>query len=157
MGNMGFIDHARLPLRRYYFYRNYYAGIAPPAWPAPGTAAKLKLTADNATITDDGRSDTHLIVEVQDASGVRISNTPTITLTDQSGLGMFPGGGSSITFTGGALEKGVRDGQAAIEFRSYKAGTITIAATSTGLTSDSVTLTVKHVPDPTLSVPPVAQ
>ena len=156
MGNMGFIDHARLPLRRYYFYRNYYAGIAPPVWPAPGAAAKLKLTADNSTITDDGRSDTHLIVEVQDASGVRISNTPDITLTDSSGLGMFPTG-SSITFTGGALEKGVRDGQAAIEFRSYKAGTITIAATSTGLTSDSVTLTVKHVSDPTLSVPPVAQ
>ena len=114
------------------------------------------MTADNSTITDDGRSDTHLIVEVQDASGVRISNTPDITLTDSSGLGMFPTG-SSITFTGGALEKGVRDGQAAIEFRSYKAGTITIAATSTGLTSDSVTLTVKHVPDPTLSLPAVAQ
>ena len=156
MGNMGFIDHARLPLRRYYFYRNYYAGIAPPAWPAAGTAAKLKLTADNSTITDDGRSDSHLIVEVQNASGVRISNTPDITLTDSSGLGVFPTG-SSITFTGGALEKGVRDGQAAIEFRSYKAGTVTIAATSTGLTSDSVTLTVTHVPDPTLSVPPVAQ
>ena len=156
MGNMGFIDHARLPLRRYYFYRNYYAGIAPPAWPAPGTAAKLKLSADNSSITDDGRSDTHLIVEVQDASGVRISNTPDITLTDSSGLGMFPTG-SSITFTGGALEKGVRDGQAAIEFRSYKAGTITVVATSTGLTSDSVTVTVKHVPDPTLSVPAVAQ
>jgi beta-galactosidase len=156
MGNMGFIDHARLPLRRYYFYRNYYAGIAPPAWPAPGTAAKLKISADNATITDDGRSDAHLIVEVQDASGVRISNAPDITRTDSSGLGMFPTG-SSITFTGGALEKGVRDGQAAIEFRSYRAGTVTITATSTGLASDSVILTVKHVPDPTLAVPPVAQ
>ncbi len=150
MGNMGFIDHARLPLRRYYFYRNYYAGIAPPAWPVAGTAAKLKLSADNMTVTDDGRSDTHLIVEVQNAAGVRISDTSDITLTDKSGLGMFPTG-SSITFKGGALEKGVRDGQAAIEFRSYKAGSITIEATSAGLASDSVTILAQHVADPDLS------
>lgn len=146
MGNMGFIDHARLPLRRYYFYRNYYAGIAPPTWPVAGTAAKLKLTTDNDTITDDGRSDCQLIVEVQNASGVRITNSPDVTLTDQSGLGMFPTG-SSITFTGGALEKGVRDGWAAIEFRSYNAGTVTIKAISGTLTPDSVTITVVHVPD----------
>ena len=151
MGNMGFIDHARLPLRRYFFYRNYYAGIAPPSWPAAGSAAKLQLAADSLTITDDGRSDTHLIVEVQNAAGVRISNSPDITLTDKSGLGMFPTG-SAITFSGGALEKGVREGQAAIEFRSYKAGTITIEATSAGLTSASVTILVQHVADPDLTM-----
>ncbi len=156
MGNMGFIDHARLPLRRYYFYRNYYAGIAPPTWPAIGTPAKLSLTADNAAITDDGRSDTHLIVEVQSSAGVHISNSPDITLTDTSGLGMFPTG-STITFAGGALEKGVRDGQAAIELRSYNAGTITIQATSPGLASSSVTIVVNHVPDPPLSTAQITQ
>jgi hypothetical protein len=87
-----------------------------------------------------------VIGEVQNTSGVRITNSPDVTLTDLSGLGMFPTG-SSITFTGGALEKGVRDGWAAIEFRSYNAGTVTIKATSGTLTPDSVTVTVVHVPD----------
>jgi len=146
MGNTGLIDHSRLPLRSYYFYRNIYANIAPPTWPVAGTAAKLKLTADNDTITDDGRSDCQLIVQVQNAAGARISNQPDITLTDKSGLGMFPTG-SSITFNGGALNKCVRDGLAAIEFRTYNAGTITIEATSAGLTPSSVVIYAKHVPD----------
>ncbi|MBN1760185.1 MAG: hypothetical protein JW863_17795 [Chitinispirillaceae bacterium] len=55
-GAMGMIDHARLPLRRWYYYRNLYAGITPPVWPVAGTPVKLELTCDNDTITDDGRS-----------------------------------------------------------------------------------------------------
>jgi beta-galactosidase len=145
-GAMGMIDHARLPLRRYYYYRNLYAGIAPPTWPSSGTAAKLKLTTDRDTITDDGKSDAQLVVQVQNAAGNWLSNTPNITLTDQSGLGSFPTG-SAITFTGGATEKGVIEGLAAIEFRSYNAGTVTIQATSGSLTPASVTIIVVHVPD----------
>ena len=145
-GEMGMIDHARLPLRRYYYYRNLYAGIAPPTWPTAGTAAKLKLTTDNTTITDDGRSDCHLIVQVQDASGNWLSASPDITLTDKSGIGVFPTG-PSITFTGGAKEKGVIEGMAAIEYRSYNTGTAMIEATSGNLTPASVTITVLHVPD----------
>jgi beta-galactosidase len=145
-GAMGMIDHARLPLRRYYYYRNLYAGIAPPSWPSSGTAAKLKLTTDRDTITDDGKSDAQLIVQVQDASNRWLSNTPDVTLTDQSGLGSFPTG-SAITFSGGAKEKGVIEGLAAIEFRSYNAGTVTIQATSAGLTPASATIVVVHVPD----------
>jgi hypothetical protein len=142
----GMIDHARLPLRRWYYYRNKNLGTAPPTWPSSGTAAKLKLTTDNDAITDDGRTDCQLIAQVQDASGKWISNQPSITLTDKSGLGLFPGG-TSITFTGGATDKGVLDGLAAIEYRSYTAGTATIEATSSGLTAASVTITVKHVAD----------
>jgi beta-galactosidase len=145
-GNMGMIDHARLPLRRWYFYRNLYLGTPNPTWPVSGTASKLKLTTDRDTLTDDGTTDCQLIVQVQNASGAWLSNTPNITLTDQSGLGSFPTG-SSITFTGGALEEGVREGLAAIEFRSYNAGTVKIKATSGTLTPDSVTITVIHVPD----------
>jgi beta-galactosidase len=145
-GAMGMIDHARLPLRRYYYYRNLYAGIAPPVWPVAGTAAKLKLTTDNTTVTDDGRSDCHLIVQVQDAAGNWLTNSPDITFTDKSGIGVFPTG-TAITFTGGAKEKGVLDGMAAIEYRSYNAGTATIEATSGNLTPASVTITVLHAPD----------
>jgi hypothetical protein len=145
-GAMGMIDHARLPLRRYYYYRNLYAGIAPPVWPVAGTAAKLKLTTDNTTVTDDGRSDCQLIVQVQDASGNWLTNSPDITLTDKSGIGVFPTG-SAITFTGGAKEKGVLNGMAAIEYRSYNAGTAIIEATSGNLTPATLTITVLHESD----------
>jgi hypothetical protein len=143
---MGMIDHARLPLERWYYYRNKYLGIAPPTWPSAGTAAKLQLTTENSVITDDGRTDCQLIVQVQDASGKWVSNQPSITLTDKSGLGLFPGG-TSISFTGGAVDKGVLNGLAAVEYRSYTAGTATIEATSSGLTASSVTIMVKHVSD----------
>jgi beta-galactosidase len=144
--NDGMIDHARLPQKRWYFYRNLYLGTPPPVWPASGTAAKLTLTTDRDTITDDGKSDALLIVQVQDASGKWLSNTPNITLTDKSGLGTFPTG-SAITFTGGAANQCVRNGQASIEFRSYNAGTVTIEATSGSLTPASVTIKVLSADD----------
>jgi beta-galactosidase len=153
-GLMGMCNNARVPQKRWYFYRNLYRGIAPPTWPASGTAAKLKLTTDRDTITDDGRSDAQLLVEVQDASGKWISNSPNITLTDKSGLGAFPTGSPtsvSITFSGSG-EGGVPNGQAAIEFRSYNPGTVTIEATSGTLTPASVTITVLHTPDIPVSV-----
>ncbi len=143
MGGMGIIDPARIPKKRYYFYRELYAGIPPPAWPVEGTPAKLKLTADQTVITDDGRNDTWLLVQVQDKDGRWLSNSPPITLTDKSGRGLFPTG-NSITFTPGAVEKGVIEGLAAIEYRSYKAGKAVIEATSPGLAPASITITVKH-------------
>jgi beta-galactosidase len=145
-GLMGMINNARVPQRRWYFYRNLYLGIAPPAWPAAGTAAKLKLTTDRDTITDDGTTDAQILAEVQDASDKWLSNSPDITFTDKSGLGSFPTG-STITFKGGEREKGVRNGQAAIEFRSYKAGMVTIEATSGSLPPASVTITVLPTDD----------
>lgn len=161
-GLMGMINNARVPQKRWYFYRNLYRGIAPPAWPVSGTAAKLKLTTDRDTITDDGKNDAQLIVQVQDASGKWLSNSPDITLTDKSGLGSFPTGtptGTSITFRGTG-EGGVPSGQAAIEFRSYNAGTVSIKATSGGLAPDSVVITVLHVPDivvPSSIISPVSK
>jgi hypothetical protein len=119
-------------------------------WPVTGTATKLRLTTDNDTLTDDGLTDCQLVVQVQNDAGAWLNSTPNITFTDASGLGEFPTG-SSITFTGGAVDKGVREGMAAIEFRSYNAGTITIQATAPGLTSSSVTLHVKHVSDTALT------
>ena len=145
-GQMGMMDHARLPLERWYYYRNKYLGIAPPVWPVAGTAAKLNLTTDNDTITDDGRTDCQVIVQVQDSSGNWISNQPSITLTDRGGIGLFPGG-TSVAFTGGAIDKGVLNGLAAVEYRSYSPGAAIIDATSSGLAGASVTVFVKHVSD----------
>ncbi len=150
MGNMGILDHARLPLEGWYYYRQKNLGIASPTWPSAGTAAKLAIFADRDTITDDGKSDVQLTVQVQDAAGNWLSNTPNISLTDNSGLGIFPSanaGGTSITFTGNALEEGVRNGLCAIEYRSYNAGTATITASSTGLAGATQTIVINHVAD----------
>lgn len=143
MGHLGILDHARLPKKRYYFYRELYAGIPPPAWPAEGTPAKLSLTTDQTEITDNGRSDAYLRVQVQDQNGRWLSNSPEITLTDVNGLGLFPTG-KSITFKPGAMEQGVVEGLAAIEYRSYKAGEAIIEATAPGLPPARITLQVKH-------------
>jgi len=160
-GLMGFISHARVPLQRYYAYKNKYLGTPLPVWPVNGTPAKLKLTTDMSSITDDGTTDALLTVQVQDASGNWLLNSPSITLTDASGFGSFPDTSSNlatsnvatITFRNGpnvtdVLDKGVRNGQAGIEFRSYTAGTVKIVASSGTLAKDSVTITVVHVPDP---------
>ena len=59
-----------------------------------------------------------------------------MTLTIKSGPGEFPTG-PSITFTppggGSASDIAIRDGQAAIEFRTYYSGTSVIEATAPGL------------------------
>jgi hypothetical protein len=84
-----------------------------------------------------------LLVTVVDAAGTAISNNVPVTLTITSGPGEFPTG-PSITFTppggGSASDIAIRDGQAAIEFRTYYAGTTVIEATSPGLTSSKVTI-----------------
>ena len=45
------------------------------------------------------------------------------------------------------MEQGVRVGQCAIEFRAYNAGTATITATSSGLTSGTTTIVINHAAD----------
>jgi hypothetical protein len=142
--NSGIVDYFRIPKRSYYWYRNAYAKVAPPTWPAAGTAAGLKLTSSTTTLTAvDGTQDAWLLVTVVDSTGKAISNNVPVTLTIKSGPGEFPTG-PSITFTppnmGTASDISIRDGQAAIEFRTYYAGTSIIEATSPGLTSSSVTI-----------------
>ena len=148
--NSGIIDNFRIPKRSYYWYRNAYAKVAPPTFPAAGTAAGLKLTSSTTTLsTVDGTQDAWLLVTVVDASGKPISNNVPVTLTIKSGPGEFPTG-PSITFTppggGAASDIAIRDGQAAIEFRTYYSGTSIIEATSAGLTSATVTITSLGTP-----------
>jgi len=144
-GCMGFIDYFRIPKRSWYWYRNEYRHIPPPAWPQNGTPEKLSLTADKSTILGtDATDDCQILVTVQDKNGKPISNSPPVTFTIESGPGEFPTG-RSITFNPPSEDPNsdiaIRDGMSAIEFRSYQGGKSVIRATSPGLQSSKVTIT----------------
>jgi hypothetical protein len=158
-GLKGIINHFRLPKRSWHWYRNAYRGIAPPPAPCEGVPAMLRLDADKATITGtDATDDVQLIVTVCDAAGTHVgaslvSPTPRarhisplqpIILTIESGPGEFPTG-PSITFDA-STDIQIVAGQAAIEFRSYHAGTTLIRATSPGLRDATITITTTGEP-----------
>ena len=139
-GAMGMVDYFRLPKRQWYWYRNEYLHIAPTAWPSNGIPAALKLTADKTTLNSvDGTDDAQIIVTVLDKNGKAISNCPPVTLAIESGPGEFPTG-PSITFASDS-DIAIRDGEAAMEFRSYFAGKTVIRATSPGLKDATITIT----------------
>lgn len=145
-GSMGMVDYFRIPKRQYYWYRNEYAGVAPPAWPVPGQAARLRLSADKTTINGtQGHDDVHLMVTVEDSAGRQLSNSPDVSLRIERGPGEFPTG-RAITFRKDTLVA-IRDGQAAIDFRSYYAGTTRIRASSPGL-EDAILEITTIGPDP---------
>ena len=147
---MGIVDYFRLPKRAWYWYRNAYANVAPPTWPASGTAAALQLTADKTTLAAvDGTDDAQLTVTVVDSKGNAITNNVPITLSITSGPGEFPTG-TSITFTpSGSTDQSdiaILDGKAAIEFRSYYSGSSVIKATSPNLSAATITITSQGSP-----------
>jgi hypothetical protein len=140
------VDYFRIPKRSWYWYRNELLHIPPPEWPQPGTPAKLALTADKKLIHGtDATDDAQLLVTVQDKNGRPINNTPPVTLTIESGPGEFPTG-RSITFAPDS-DIAIRDGQAAIEFRSYQGGQSVIRVTSPGLQDATFTITTVGEPN----------
>jgi beta-galactosidase len=139
-GGMGFVDYFRLPKRQWHWYRNEYAKVPPPEWPANGVPAALILTADKTTLNAvDGTDDAHLIVAVVDQDGRALNNCPPVTLTIESGPGEFPTG-PSIAFMPDS-DIAIRDGVAAMEFRSYHAGKTVVRATSPGLKDATIEIT----------------
>jgi hypothetical protein len=158
-GRTGIIDYFRLPKRQWYWYRNEYRHIPPPAWPTNGVAAGLSLSADKSELKNaDGTDDAQLIVSVVDAEGKLLNNSPPVTLTIESGPGEFPTG-PSITFDPQS-DIAIRDGEAAIEFRSYFSGDSVIRATSPGLKDATITILTlgepKFIPGQTAPVKPRA-
>lgn len=124
-GDMGFIDYYRLPLQSWYYYRWMNTGVEREC-SSKGTPAKLSLSATDTEISNDGTSDTQIIVTVEDENGVWVDSTPSVTLEVIDGPGVFPTG-KTMTFEPG---DSMRDGKAAIEFRSYYAGETVIKAYS---------------------------
>jgi hypothetical protein len=144
-GAMGLVDYFRLPKRAWYWYRNENLHLPPPAWPGNGLPAALTLTADKTTLeAADGTEDAQIIVTVVDQNGRPISNCPPVTLAIESGPGEFPTG-PSIAFAPDS-DITIRDGQAAMEFRSYQAGKTAIRATSPGLKDALIRLTTRGEP-----------
>jgi hypothetical protein len=144
-GSKGIVDYARLPKRSWYWYREHFLHIPPPQWPADGVPAQLALTSDKSTIRGtDARDDVQVVVTVEDAAGKPISNSPPVTLTIDSGPGEFPTG-RTITFDS-HTDIPIRDGQAAIEFRTYYGGESVIRASSAGLKDAELTITTQGEP-----------
>ena len=144
-GSKGLVDYFRIPKRSWYWYRNEYAHIPPPDWPQAGTPAKLALTADKTVIHGtNATDDAQILVTVEDADGKPLSNSPPVTFTIESGPGEFPTG-RSITFDPQS-DIVIRDGEAAIEFRSYSGGQSVIRATSPGLPDSTITITTEGEP-----------
>ncbi len=155
-GAMGMIDYFRLPKRMWFWYRNEYKHIPPPEWPTNGVPAGLNITADKTILKRvDGTDDAQIIVTVVDASGKAISNSPPVTLTIESGPGEFPTG-PSITFAPDS-DIAIRDGQAAMEFRSYCAGKTLLRASSPGLKDATLELTSLGEPKFTAGKTPPVQ
>jgi hypothetical protein len=139
-GAMGMVDYFRLPKRQWYWYRNEYLHIPPPAWPTNGEPAAVKLTADKTTLNSvNGTDDAQLTVTVVDKVGNALNNCPPVTLAIESGPGEFPTG-PSITFAADS-DIPIRDGTAAMEFRSYFAGKTLVRATSPGLRDATIEIT----------------
>lgn len=139
-GSKGIVDYARIPKRSWYWYRSTLLHIPPPTWPQPGVPAQLALTSDKPTILGtDATDDSQILVTVEDAAGKPLSNSPAVTFTVESGPGEFPTG-RTITFDNTG-DIPIRDGKAAIEFRSYYGGASVIRATSPGLKDGVLTVT----------------
>ena len=150
LARMGMVDYFRVPKRAFYWYREHYAGVPAPAWPSGNKPAKMALSADKTTISaPDGTDDVQLTVTLLDADGKPVDAAVPVTLSIVSGPGEFPTG-PSIVFTppgqGEDSDISIRDGQAAIAFRSYYAGTTTIRASSPGLPDAALTLATAGTP-----------
>lgn len=119
-----------------------YSQVPPPEWPAQGVPAQLKLDASRITdILTDGTDDVQLTVTVLNAEGKPVSNSPAVDLKCISGPGEFPTG-KMIRFQPDSDIR-IMDGQAAIAFRSYYAGTSIIEASSPGLKPARIEITFR--------------
>ncbi|MBW8880305.1 MAG: discoidin domain-containing protein [Asticcacaulis sp.] len=154
-GSMGLIDYSRLPKRSWYWYRNAYRGVAPPAWPEAGQPDALRVTSSAPVIRHaDGTDDVQLVVTVVDAAGRLLSNSPPVHLALESGPGELPTGRGIDFKPDGDIP--IRDGKAAIAMRSWQAGTTTIRATSPGLRDGILTVTTTDGPPFVAGVTPLA-
>ncbi|WP_158589982.1 glycoside hydrolase family 2 TIM barrel-domain containing protein [Amnibacterium setariae] len=130
MSHMGFIDHRRLPLRSYFWYRERLTGEPAPAPSTTAPAAALSIQSDRPTIRTDGTDDARLIVSVLDGSSSRTRAPLEVQLRVLEGDGRFPTGREHRMV---ADDDSLLDGLGAVDLRAYFAGPIRVVATAPGL------------------------
>ena len=112
-----------------------------------GTATRVALSADRSTITADGKDLVFITGDVQDASGVSVPSAENSVSFSVSGPGQLVGvdNGNPVDTSSykGTSRKAFSGKVLAIVRSSGTAGSITITATSSGLTSDPVTVTAR--------------
>ena len=140
IGRLGCVDYFRIPKRRWYWYKQNYAGFPAPSWPQPGPPAAIQLSSTSASIRNDGTDDCQIVVTIVDSTGTHISSDVPVTLTIESGPGQFPTG-REIPFVSGT-DIPIIDGLAAIEFRSQYPGRANLRATSPGLTDGLLSINI---------------
>ncbi|KAB7790375.1 glycosyl hydrolase family 95 catalytic domain-containing protein [Bifidobacterium leontopitheci] len=144
LAKMGMIDYFRLPKNLWYWYRETQGDGSKPEVSKSGTATHMDVTtsADSPkTLTNDGKTDAQVIVTMKDADGNWVNDNRVVTLKVTDGPGVLAGG-KTYTFT---KDVSMKDGKAAIEFRSYYSGTTTLTASAEGLPDATLTITTKDV------------
>lgn len=142
LAKMGMIDYFRLPKNLWYWYRETQGDGSKPEVSKSGTATHMEVTesADSPkTLTNDGKSDAQIIVTMKDADGNWVSDNREVTLKVTDGPGVLAGG-KTYKFT---KDVSMKDGKAAIEFRSYYSGTTTLTASAEGLPDATFQITTK--------------
>jgi beta-galactosidase len=138
MSRMGFIDHHRLPLRSWHWYREKLTGVPAPSPAGHGTPKALTIESDVDTVGTDGLSDARLLLTVLDESGQRTDVPIEVELKVIEGDGRLPTGRSTtLSYDDGSL----LDGMASVDLRSYFAGQILVRATAPGIEPAEVTIT----------------
>lgn len=103
----------------------------------PGATAGLHLEADPATISADGSDLARIVISVVDSAGTVVRDASNIVDLSVTGPGVLIGGNPEVV---PPVE--VEGGMFAVLVQStLTPGTVTVTATSSGLTSDSVDIT----------------
>ena len=131
---MGVLDHYRIPKKVYYtFQTNWRTGVTDD-YPVSGlTPAKVQLEADVTNLVADSTDLSRIIGSVRDASGKCVWSSAPI---------VFSVTGPVDVFEGNPVTENAIAGKIGIILKSKNTpGTITVTATSTGLTPATLTLT----------------
>ena len=131
---MGALDHYRIPKKVYYtFQTNWRPGVVDD-YPVVGlTPAKVQLEADVTALRADSTDLSRIIGSIRDASGKCVWSSAPITFTVT---------GPVDVFEGNPVTENAIAGKIGIVLKSKNSpGTITITASSTGLTPATLTLT----------------
>jgi hypothetical protein len=142
----GYVDRCHVPKRGWYLLRKNLTGKADDNY-VTGTATMVSLEPDLTDLRADGSDFSRIVVALRNASGQCINSNKSVTLS-LSGTGAVLCGPTTITTIAGKL--GV------VVHASETAGTTKIIATSSGLASDTITLTTHALNEnPVIALRPI--